>query len=632
MAAGKRAVKRFNTMIPSLRAYARQASGNPDLKLVAGARSETDGDTITLAPPVALGHSKGHNGQCNVREFGLLICPECAANEYVMAVLRHEIGHIVHGSFDCFSKGRVGNTLMDTNLHKIERRYTKRIYDSVYSSTTDPNWNKKVMDGGVPLIGHVNQARHPWLSMMFLIGEDMRCDEQRLRLDPDEREIFYSISDDFMVNGIERADGEVTYYIDMEVDMQMGMAFIFAARGSKIDGYFNDEVVELLDDDEARELMDEGLNAADTEATLEFVLKTLTWFNSKGYMKVDGKSEEELEKLIEAIEKVVSQIFGHGLDAHSKGHGGGMGGGASQDGAEIPEGLKPEDVIEVMKAFQLLDRVPENVGVPRIIEAGSGDAYQGYQVESEKTFKSNEKDLSPAVTAARLAFGVNARVEHHRNQKSGRIAGKMLSRRVPFGDERVFARRVTPDKRSYHVVIGMDVSGSSSGETLRNEKRAVLAMGDVCHRLGISFEIWAHATDYEMHTADWTEYPELYQVKMPKEAWSKKTKDNLRSLNSTGANLDGHTMQFYRKRAELSGATDKIVMYYTDGAMPALNHDEELEVIRHEVAYCKKNNITLMAVGMGVDTPTKHGLDTAVVYDSSDYRKVVEHLGKRLMK
>ena len=77
-------------------------------------------------------------------------------------------------------------------------------------------------------------------------------------------------------------------------------------------------------------------------------------------------------------------------------------------------------------------------------------------------------------------------------------------------------------------------------------------------------------------------------------------------------------------------STDKILMYYTDGAMPASNYEEELKVIKSEIEYCKKNDITLMAVGMGVDSPKDHGFDTFRLDDEKGYRKVVEHLGKRL--
>lgn len=630
----ERAVSRFNRMIPSLRAYARTETGNPKLQLKAGAQSMTDGDTIWLAPPMLLGESVSHNGLCGKRDYGLQLCPACESNEYVVSVLRHEIGHIMHGSFDKFSKSSVMNSLAGTRVgqYDLDTYYRDKIVSSIDGSTGDRKWDLRARSTtdamAIPLIGHVNYARHPWLSTLMLMCEDLRCDEARLSRDEDEREVYESITEDLMVNGIEGQDGTFSHYIDMELDMQMCMGFMFAATGAHIEGYFSDEVVDVMNTAKAAELGERALRSIDTAETFDVVLAVHTWLTRLGYLKLP-EDQQAIEELIDAIGDLLRKMFGHGLDPSEVGDAqGGMGPATSDDGSTGP-GLRPEDVAEALEAFKHLDHVPENVGPPKVYAAGDGPAYRSphYRTRPVSEFKSDEKNVSPALTSARLAFGVNARVEHHRNQRSGKVAGKMLARRVPFADDRVFAKRVVPDRRSYHVLIGMDISGSTTGDTLEEEKDAVLAMADVCHRLGIGFEIWAHCSGFDSR-----EMPEMYQIKGPKEAWSPKTRDNLRVIDSSGANLDGHTLQFYRKKLEQSNATDKVLMYYTDGAMPAGNYVEELEVIKSEIKYCKKNNITLMAVGMGVDTPTQHGFDTAVVNSPRDYRKVVDHLGKRLMR
>lgn len=614
------AAQRFKRLLPGLRAYARQATGKPNLQLEAGAKSMTDGKTIWICPPLALANVQTHNSQCGVREYGIQACPACANQEYISSVLQHEIGHIVHGSFNDFSRGRVASIMLDHSSvakRSLPKKFYERIRLSLNPSTSTPKDS--------PLIWHVNQAMHPWLSMLMLMSEDIRCDTRRLANDKEERDNFFAINEDFMINGIESED-RVTFYTDMELNMQCGMAFMFKTTGHQIDGYFAEEVVDLLRDAEISRLSREALTASDTVDTFDCVLAQLSWFNSKGYMLVDDRaSDDELQKLIEEIGKILEQIIGHGTEV---GEGGGFGGRSSEDGEPVKDGLTPEKVVEVMSMIDTFDHVPVNISPPQIYEYNDGPNYKMTQI-SPRPLKSNERDIGHAVGAARLAFGVNARVEHHRNQRSGRIAGKTLAKRVPFSDDRLFARRIVPDSRSYHVVIGMDASSSSKGATLEMEKMAVLAMADVCSRIGVSFEIWAHCSDWYSQDMD---APVLTKVKSASDPWGSKTRENLRSLNASGVNLDGHTLQFYRKQAEKSRATDKIVMYYTDGAMPASNYQEELEVMQSEIRYCKRNNITLMAVGMGVDTPTKHGFDTAQVDSSSDYKKVVEHLGKRLMK
>lgn len=618
-----RSVRKFKGMIPQLRSYARLETGNPNLKLEAGRNSMTDGKTITICPPLELGLDLRHNGLCDDREFGISLCPACASREHVVGVLRHEIGHIIHGSFDSWDYSKCLNAVLkcggnQPGQYSLANHFALKIKASMDSKGTDP------------LIAHVNAAGHPWLSMLMLVMEDARCDEARLRFDPTEQAIFRAISDDLMVNGIVKEDGKITHYIDLELDMQAALAFLFVANETDIDGFFDPDVVELVTSNKKLlDLQDRALNSPNTTESFIIALETLTVFNENEYMIVDPSDDEALEELIKAIEEILKAVLGHGTGVSPDK--GGAGGRASDEEEDDGKGLKPADIQNALEALKHLDVAPVNVAAP-VVHTGdlTGTRAYGhaYYVKDKADFKSDERHLSPAVTAARLAFGVNSRAEHHRNQKSGRIAGKMLARRVPFGDERLFARKVVPDKRNYHVVIGMDISGSTSGGTLEVEKMAVLAMADVCNRLGISFEIWAHCTEYSGDDDD--DAPSLYEIKGTKQPWSPATQDRLRLLNSTGANLDGHTLQFYRKRAEAVQATDRIVMYYTDGAMPATNYDEELQVLQSEIKYCNKNNITLMAVGMGVDTPKEHGFDTFQVDDAGDYRKVVEHLGKRL--
>ena len=78
-------------------------------------------------------------------------------------------------------------------------------------------------------------------------------------------------------------------------------------------------------------------------------------------------------------------------------------------------------------------------------------------------------------------------------------------------------------------------------------------------------------------------------------------------------------------------ATDKIILYCTDGKMPAENHDEELEILQREIKICKQKGYTLLGVGIRTDSPVRHGLDTVQVDEHSDVVKVVRHLEKRLL-
>ncbi len=596
-----RAVKRFKTMIPALRDYARQETGNKKLQLKAGTSSYTDGKVITLQPPIELGDKHPHT-LCDERAFGLSVCPECSSRELLMGVLKHEIGHIIHGSFE---KPNYRAARDEAMRLKVDVKYIDRLTHSLATKQDEP------------MIAHVNEARHPWLSFASLVHEDIRCDEARMRHDPRDLEVFRAMNEEILVNGIDLPDGTVTYYADMEKDQQLCMAYLFHTRDIDTEGYVDDEVYADTMTPEARKIMDRALNAAGVEESFEVTVDFFNHYSDLGYFDLTGKSDQDLEELIELLSEFLKVIVGHGFELQ----GGGAGGRASQ---------QDEQAVEVaVKSLDVLDTVPINVNPP-VVHHGKGVAYNrvyGGDVPTKAEFKSDERHLLPALTAARIAFSVNARAKRERNQTSGRIDGKMLARRVPFQDERMFKNVVRPTKRNYHVVIGMDASGSTTGSTLEQEKLAVLAMADTCDRLGVTFEVWAHTTEFD---DAYTDAPSLYKIKDLKEPWADKQRDLLRRLGASGANLDGHTLQFYRKRVEMSKATDKILMYYTDGAMPASNYTEELEVLKSEIELCRKRGITLMAVGMGTDSPKAHGFDTAVINSEKDYRKVVEHLGKRL--
>ncbi|UTN91246.1 CobT-like cobalamin biosynthesis protein [Gordonia phage PokyPuppy] len=618
------AVRKFQRMIPALRSYARKASGNPNLILKAGPNSLTDGKTIWIEPPVKLGLVQRHNGMCNTQADGMSVCPACATTQEVMEILNHEIGHILYGSFDKFDMRRAESVCLKRGgyVHDLDNDTVAAILRGLPTSPT-------------ALVGAVNQARDPWLSMLMLIGEDIRCDEARMNFDPLERDVFEAMSMDYLINGVHKVDGTVQRYIDLEDDMQLCMAYLFSARFTidELEGFFKDELLEVVGHKDVMTIVASSLEAIDTVETFALAAQALSFFRKEGYL-AKPERDEELDELIKAIQELLKLMFGHGIqidgpdepessDSFASKKIGGAAGGSAKDG------LRPKDIADALASLEHLDRVPENVGVPKVYAQGKGPAYDhAYRTPIPVSkFKSDERNLVPALTQARIAFGDNARTQRIRNQRSGRVSGRTLAKRVPFGDDRLFAKRITPDKKDYAVVIGLDISGSTSGETLREEKFAAMAMADVLHRLGIKFEMWAHCTEMD---DSYLEGPSMYAIKTADEAWGDKPRNALRTIDSYGANLDGHTLQFYRKRLESMRATEHILMYYTDGAMPASNYTEELEVLKSEIEYCRKNNITLMAVGMGVDTPRKHGFDTCQVDSPKDYRKVVEHLGKRL--
>lgn len=258
-----------------------------------------------------------------------------------------------------------------------------------------------------------------------------------------------------------------------------------------------------------------------------------------------------------------------------------------------------------------------------------------------KDFMPSESIIGGSLLQARVVFSANKVGKHKRNLKAGRINTRVLGRRAALEDPRLFQKKQMPGKRDYFVVIGVDCSGSTQ-QNYRNAriKRAVFAKAEMLNRLGIPFAIYGHTgAEGDINRGWYYEHPSgdemtevwMMEVKGPNEPWNDKTRQRLADMPPVAENLDGHSLEFYRKVAEKSTATDRIIMYYTDGAMPAANYEEELAILVSQIETCKKKDITLMAVGINTDSPTRFGFDTVRVDGDEDLSKVVAHLKRRLV-
>ena len=259
--------------------------------------------------------------------------------------------------------------------------------------------------------------------------------------------------------------------------------------------------------------------------------------------------------------------------------------------------------------------------------------------------------VNSATMKARLVFEDNARARNERSLRVGRVDARTLGRRVPVDDDRLFKKKTRPGKKNYAVLIGVDCSGStSSNNRLTRMKKAVWAQAEMLNRLGIKFAIYGHSgtTDdstkprglarerspyggYYDDEAGYTYALQILEVKGFDSPWDNKAKTALASLRPLAANLDGHTMEYYRHQIEGRRESDKVLMYYTDGSMPLENYDEELDILQNQIAILKRKRITTMAVGIDTDAPMQHGLDTCIVRSDEDIPSVVDYLKKRLI-
>lgn len=294
-----------------------------------------------------------------------------------------------------------------------------------------------------------------------------------------------------------------------------------------------------------------------------------------------------------------------------------------------PSGKTTPDVSEVNRALSQ----EEHFDKPSVLSGGLKEfkydddpeaaAWANKRWMSYDPIEVEERVIAPALKQARITFTENRKGKHERNLRAGsRLDGKVLAVRVATDDGRVFKKRSRPKKRDYFVEIGLDCSGSTSGHRITLIKQVAMAWAELFNRLGIKFAMHGHSGDGSAVT--------INVIKAPEEPWTDKTRRRLQALGPYSANLDGHTLEYYRKLVERQRESDKMILYVTDGCMPAENYREELEVLQDNIRICQQRGIKLVGIGIENDDPKAHGLDTIRLDGVDDLLMAVKEIEKRL--
>jgi hypothetical protein len=313
--------------------------------------------------------------------------------------------------------------------------------------------------------------------------------------------------------------------------------------------------------------------------------------------------------------------------------------GHDPDGKVWQEGTdKQDDLMRAVDAqFDQFD-APSRTVLRMNVHEWAGDKTKavawGHSMWSHAPVEVESKDYNQALGLARIVFGNNAAVKRDPMQRSGQINQAHLCH-VPAGMKRPFKRTRFPNGRDYKICMTLDVSGSTQGTRNNMIRQVGLGTAKVLHQLpGVDFEIWGHTATYA-DDGGWSYNDVIYQgdmhqIKAFGQPWGTQQVAALQALHASMDNLDGHTLEFCRKRIETQRATDRIIFYLTDGEMPAANREDEIDVLVRELEYCKRNDIKVIGIGVNTDSPTKWGLDTIRVDDPSDLRHLFQEIGKRL--
>ncbi len=193
----------------------------------------------------------------------------------------------------------------------------------------------------------------------------------------------------------------------------------------------------------------------------------------------------------------------------------------------------------------------------------------------------------------------------------------------------MFRRVEKPSKRSYAVLIGVDLSGSTCREDGGHTVNDVLVelawrQAELLDACGIPFQIVGHTGGWHREGSIPDGFPtgtttDLYVAKTFAERWDPGAKMATAAFPACSQNLDGQTMQAYIRMLASQRATDRLLLYYTDGAMPAEDATRQERILRSELALAeawskrRDHRLTVVGVGYGTDSPTEYGLDTILV-------------------
>jgi len=336
----------------------------------------------------------------------------------------------------------------------------------------------------------------------------------------------------------------------------------------------------------------------------------------------DGSEDARdlLERHFSGIEHSSPDEVAEAVDAGS-GH---------QEHAEVMHGgSKPlaDEVLEVaINHAMFFDSFSGQVTGLLVQRPGEGRAYKGHR--RWRHTPTPERALAPSVMRARRVFSDSKLDKHQRNLRRGKLNQSALARRAPFDDDRVFKRTIRAEGVDFEVVIGLDISYSTTDGAIFMIKQAAEGLATVLHRVGVSFAVYGHTTD---DPYSWSEHRQtIYPIKESEQPWGPEQKRLLADIAPVAGSLDGHNLEFYRKLLDRSRARKKLLVYFTDGEIPETNHNEEKVILERETKIFAKRGYSVLGVGIKNDSPKKFGLDTVRIDSGDDIVTVIREIEKRI--
>lgn len=662
----ERASRVLSTMLPTLGAYASAMIGRP-VPVVVGERTQTSGAKVWIRPPLELAEVGAHDGaRCGKRDgFGTLTCPACRATESVLVRLRHEIAHHVHGSFVERAFMLPGDPQVFGTLDEALRRLPAgaqalgKVLEDVridratcdadpYGAATLYAFHARVVTVGHDETAPVAARELPLPAQVTLalltmaVGSDVAdaFSPEALAVF-DHPQVAELVDEDFDAEAVPILAARL-----YEVLVHLGVfeSEVLPAAGSGSDDAGDDE--ENGDHDEE----DQSGGPAQADRSDE------SGEQESGDGAGGGEHGEDQGEESQGDPAEPGGPGGGGPAGADEG-GGVAGGGVDPAEAEEPsdaealnagalvygtshlercdaehagpEHDEPDGEVELatralLEHVHTLGEVSGSVG--RVI-VNPPDSGRLMRRGDDSTRLVDDTVVGSLVGRARRVFSDNAAVRRTKGQVRGRVEPTLLGRRAWNPDDaRVFGSRVRPNAPSYTVLVGMDDSYSTEMfHLVRLIRSCVDAMAQLCERTGVDFSVYAHTTGEVSHSSRVYDL-EVYELKTVAERWAPQVRSRLGRLAPGDTNLDGSTLRLYRRRLMAQPGDRRILLYFTDGAIPGAGGVAEEEVMRSEVTACARAGITLLGVGIRTRSPEDFGIPTVSLDGPGDVAQVLEFL------
>ncbi|AKC02919.1 cobalamin biosynthesis protein [Gordonia phage Gmala1] len=344
---------------------------------------------------------------------------------------------------------------------------------------------------------------------------------------------------------------------------------------------------------------------------------------------------ETVEVSREDLEKALQQALGHAhAEKDDSNHD------ENSDQEFDMDAIDPKDMDRIARQSEDFDSISVDVNGVKTYSDQSGYGSSYIFDRDNPRHAINEDNVTSVMAGALLkakrVFGDSKKDRYERNLKTGRVSSRSLSR-FAYGDDRLFQKRHIAEGVDFDIIVGLDVSGSTSsmsqsnyGKTLLSDiKSAGFYIASLFHKTGVNFGMYAHTFNYDQHDDGYLQ--QMIECKALNKPWDDKAQQMLKDLRDSGGSLDGHNLEFYRKKLERSRANKKMIIYFTDGKIPEQNTDEEEALILREIENCKRLGISVLCVGMMTDSPKKFGFDTVLMKDSADMKFLLSEIEKRIL-